>query len=309
MCVGSMWFHVEVELHHLSCVVAIADHGSFTGAAAALHLSQPTLSYAITRLEGELGARLFDRLPSGTVLTAAGTAFIGAARRAVAEAESGRASVSAVAGLVAGELRLACVRMAVVEAARLVAEFHRRYPALRMMVDDPAGDAGVIELVRSGRCDAGIVRSIEVPGDLDSVAVADSQELVLIFPAATAPRRPTIPMTSLPDIPLIVPVTGTRTRASADEYVLWASGSLPTVVCECSDPQMIVELVRGGVGAAITTASLASTLGLDGIAVRRIRPRTAIELSVVTRSSASPAAMAFCQMVGDAPSGAASDSQ
>lgn len=286
-----------MELHHLRCVIAIADHGSFTAAAAALHLSQPTLSYAITRLENELGTRLFDRLPTGTVLTAAGSAFIDPARRAVVEAESGRAAVFAVAGLVAGDLRVGCVRMAVVEAAALVAEFHGRHPAVRLLVEDPAGDADVIELVRNGRCDVGVMRAIEVPGDLRSVAVPGTQELVLLFPTATAPRGRTIPMTALPDIPLIMPVTGTRTRALADSYVLWASGGSPRVVCECSDPQTIVELVRGGVGAAITRDSIASASNLQGIALRRIHPPTGIDLVVVTRPSAAPAAVAFCRMV------------
>jgi DNA-binding transcriptional LysR family regulator len=286
-----------VELHHLRCVVAIADHGSFTAAAAALHLSQPALSYAVTNLERELGARLFDRTHTGAKLTAAGEAFVGPARRAVAEAESGRAAVDAVTGLVAGDLRVVGIRTAVAETAANVAWFHRQHPAVRLMVEDPVGDSDVIELLRSGRCDVGLMRAREVPEDLHSMAAA-TQVHVAVLPASWAPRTRTMSLADLEDIPLVLPIAGTRIRALI-EGMFRAAGLTPTMACECSHIETGIELVRGGVGAVLSTELAASNLATEGLAVRPIRPRTEISLAVVTRQSPSPAAAAFCQMVHD----------
>ena len=77
-----------MELAQLRCVVAVAKHGNFTKAAASLHLTQPSLSYSIGKLEAELGVLLFTRLPRGVALTAAGTAIVEHARRAVDEADA-----------------------------------------------------------------------------------------------------------------------------------------------------------------------------------------------------------------------------
>lgn len=61
-----------MRLTQLVYLDAIIRHGSFHRAAAALHVSQPSLSEQIQELEGELGARLLDRSPSGTVATPMG---------------------------------------------------------------------------------------------------------------------------------------------------------------------------------------------------------------------------------------------
>ena len=63
-------------LRQLEYLVAVAELGSFTRAAAALHVSQPTLSSQIAVLEREVGGSLLDRLPRTVRLTPAGRALI-----------------------------------------------------------------------------------------------------------------------------------------------------------------------------------------------------------------------------------------
>jgi DNA-binding transcriptional LysR family regulator len=289
-------FYDVVELHHLRCAVAIADHGTFTAAAAALHVSQPTLSYAISRLERELGVRLFERTPHGARPTGAGDALLGPARRAIAESESGRAAVAAIRGVVAGELRVAGIRTAAVETARHVAAFRSRHPGVRLSIEDLGSDDDVAELVRSGRCDVGMMRAGAAPVDLVAVGV-DDQVRVVLFPARAAPRARSVAVADLAGVPLIVPLAGTRIRALGDAH-LRAAGVVPIVACECSHVETAIELVRGGVGALITSASVAATVRSGGVAVRSIKPRTTIPLAIVSRPSPSPAAVAFCRLAG-----------
>ena len=95
-----------MEFHQLTAVVAVAEAGTFTAAADALGLSQPSVSQAVRLLERELGTPLFDRDAAGARLTEAGRALLGPARQALHDRGLARAAVEEVAGLVAGTIEL-----------------------------------------------------------------------------------------------------------------------------------------------------------------------------------------------------------
>jgi DNA-binding transcriptional LysR family regulator len=65
-----------VEVHQLRYFCAIAKHGTFTRAAEAEHVAQPSLSQQILKLEDELGGKLFYRLPREAKLTQLGESFL-----------------------------------------------------------------------------------------------------------------------------------------------------------------------------------------------------------------------------------------
>ncbi len=285
----------RMELRHLQSVVAIADHGTFTDAAAALHMSQPALSHAVAHLERELGLRLFDRSSQGARLTPAGTAFLGPARRALAEVSNSQAAAEAVAGVLSGELRVTGVRTATIETAHLVVEFHARHPGVHLLIEEPTGDRRVIDAVRSGRCDIGVIHSVEKPTDLLGV-VAGSQNIVAIFAESLAPRTKSVTEEFLGGVPLIAPVSGTRARAAYDARFR-EFATRPPVAAECSDHTTIIEMVRGGLGAALISDSRAAAVDTDGIAIRHIRPRLSPELMAIRRHEASPSADAFTAML------------
>jgi LysR family hydrogen peroxide-inducible transcriptional activator len=77
-----------MELHQLRYFVAIAETGNFTRASERNHVSQPSLSQQIQKLEAEIGHKLFHRLGRKAVLTEAGTAFLERARRILFEVEN-----------------------------------------------------------------------------------------------------------------------------------------------------------------------------------------------------------------------------
>lgn len=77
-----------VEVPHLRYVVAAAEHRSFRRAAAALNITQPTLSKRIRELEERLGMLLFERSTGGAQLTAQGEEFLVVAKRVLADLDS-----------------------------------------------------------------------------------------------------------------------------------------------------------------------------------------------------------------------------
>jgi LysR family hydrogen peroxide-inducible transcriptional activator len=76
-----------MELSQIRYVVAIAETGNFTKAAARSNVAQPSLSQQIIKLERELGHKLFHRLGRKAVLTEAGTVFLERARRILSEVD------------------------------------------------------------------------------------------------------------------------------------------------------------------------------------------------------------------------------
>ncbi|HEY5989244.1 MAG TPA: LysR family transcriptional regulator, partial [Streptosporangiaceae bacterium] len=91
-----------MTLQQLSYFLAAVEHGSFSAAAEALYIAQPSLSEQVKRLENELGVTLFVRTNRRLVLTEAGQLFLPSAQRAVAAAGEAAESVRAIRTLTGG---------------------------------------------------------------------------------------------------------------------------------------------------------------------------------------------------------------
>jgi LysR family transcriptional regulator, regulator for metE and metH len=85
---------MDLETRQLRMLVAIADEGTVTRAAAVLNVSQPALSHALRSLERQVGVSLFARQPRGLVPTEAGDRLLRTARAVLREIERARAEIS-----------------------------------------------------------------------------------------------------------------------------------------------------------------------------------------------------------------------
>src|SRR5438105_15950181 len=106
---GSDAGRAAVELRQVEYVLAVIDHGSFTAGALAAGVTQPSLSEGVRRLETELGVRLFDRVGRSVIVTDAGRAFEGPARRMIRDRALVFDAVGAVAALDRGTLDLVAI--------------------------------------------------------------------------------------------------------------------------------------------------------------------------------------------------------
>src|SRR6201987_6231801 len=100
-----------MELRHLRYFVAIGEEENYRRAAQRLNVAQTALSTQIQDLETELGFMLFDRLPRGVKLSAAGKLFLSDARRILQEVEGAKLRAERVAAGRAGTLRLGFVEV------------------------------------------------------------------------------------------------------------------------------------------------------------------------------------------------------
>ena len=98
-----------MELQQLRYFCAIAETGSFSRAAEQTHVSQPSLSQQIRKLEDELGARLFDRLGRSIRLTELGQAFLPRARGVLRDLEAARGEVNERKAAIEGPVRVGVI--------------------------------------------------------------------------------------------------------------------------------------------------------------------------------------------------------
>jgi DNA-binding transcriptional LysR family regulator len=129
-------------------VDAVARHGSIRKAAEALHLASSALNRQILDLEANLGSALFERLPRGVRLTAAGEVFLAYARQAISEVNAVESRIEQLRGLVRGEVRVAAVESVAGELLpSAIMRFQEKHPYVRFHADIGVPDKMVEELV------------------------------------------------------------------------------------------------------------------------------------------------------------------
>ncbi len=191
-----------MTLQQLQYVLAAIEHGSFSAAAEALHLAQPSLSEQVRRLEAELGVRLFQRVGRGLVLTEAGRALRPHAEAALAAVEAARASVGAIRELRGGLAAFGTFGTArTYLGADLVEDFRRSHPDVRVRIVGQ-NSSETAEAIRDGELEAGLV---VLPIDDRGLAVRPAMRDEVLY-VSTDPARLKRPMTvaRLATAPLIL---------------------------------------------------------------------------------------------------------
>jgi len=147
---------MAVELDHVQAFVAIAKSGGFTRASAELHLSQPAISRRVKLLEEELGAPLFDRMPTGVLINDAGRAFLPHAEALLASMRDGIDAVRAVRGATQGVVTLAIVgTLASTTLTKRLRRFRDAHPGIDLRIRT-ALSAEVSALVLCGDATLGL---------------------------------------------------------------------------------------------------------------------------------------------------------
>jgi DNA-binding transcriptional LysR family regulator len=147
-----------MELRHLRYFVAVGEEQHYGRAASKLRVAQPALSRQIQDLEEEMGFKLFERLPRGVKLSAAGKLFLEDAQRILRDVNEAAARAERVARGRSGTLRVGFTENASWQG--VVPESFRRFREMRPDAElqlQPAGSLEQLKAIRSGRLDAGFV--------------------------------------------------------------------------------------------------------------------------------------------------------
>ena len=155
---------MTVSLRQLEYFVAVVDEGSFTAAAARLHVSQPGLSHQVQALERQLGGPLLERLARGVRLTPAGRTALPHARASLAHAERATTAALRATGLDAGELHvgtLYSISVGVLPAA--LATWRLAYPDVQVRLVEFRHTNELIAAMEAGQADLAVGPIPETP--------------------------------------------------------------------------------------------------------------------------------------------------
>ena len=283
-----------MDVRRLGYFLAVVDEGGFGRAADRLLIAQPSLSQAIAGLEREIGAQLFHRVGRGVVLSDTGRQLVEPARRVLRDVEAARAVIDSAQGLQRGRAHLVTMPSPGIEPlTTLVAAFSERHPGLTVDVEAAFTPEEVMESVRSGRTELGLLGSPGEPrsADLSSLPL-ERQPLVLLSPpgAGLPPER--VNREDLGGQPMVVSQPGSLMRTLVDD--LLASGTRVRITAQVAHRTSLLPLVLAGVGHAVVPSSWTALARRAGATVRRIEPTAHLEVSLVSREDdLTPAARAF----------------
>lgn len=295
-----------MNIRQLACFVAVVDEGSFTRAARAIGIAQPSLSQHIRALEQELNGRLIERLPRGIALTPAGRTLLPEARAAVRAVERGRRGVRASLALEGGELEVATVlSMAVGLLPRYIRIWHERYPDVGIRMQEFRHRSLLEDAVLKGVADFAIgplpARTWDGPLDV----ISWEEFVVVVPPADPLAGRHSIRLEELADREWVL-YHQDHGLAGILEETCRQAGFSPRGSVRTSQAEGAARLASAGLGPALVPDNIVLP-GIEG-SVLRLRPRLIRDVAAYARTEWSPTAAAFIKVLGSErrprPSGA-----
>jgi LysR family transcriptional regulator, cyn operon transcriptional activator len=248
-------------LRHIRYFLAVAEHGNFTRAAAALHVSQPTLSQQIRQLEDTLSVQLLDRSGRAVHLTDAGATFLRHAQRALQELETGQRAIHDVRELSRGSLRLAMTpTFTAYLIGPLLEKYNRRYPNITLNVLEMPQDRMEV-LLNDDALDVGIAfDETRVPDIETQVLFVEPLAMMVGKSHPLAKKRTAVTLREFENEALVLLNEEFATRHHIDRYCR-QHGVTPRVAIEVNSISAAIELVGRSTLSTLLPAEIARQHG------------------------------------------------
>ncbi|MEZ5709898.1 MAG: LysR family transcriptional regulator [Blastomonas sp.] len=295
-----------MELRHLRYFRAIGREEHFGRAAIALRVAQPALTRQIRDLETELGVELFERLPRGVRLSAAGRVFLEEVEEIFAQVDR---AVDRAKGLASGHLGTIRVGLSEIIASYDfisygLSHFREREPGVSLDLRSH-GPMQQIRALKEGTLDAGIVYDAHIDERdcqlLERARIGSGETMLAVHQSHRLAARESVCMADIADEPMLGP-----TRRAAPGYydrlmaACICSGSAPRFVQECTTSSILLSLVAVDMGIGLVTAARPVSLSQN---IRLIRIRDLdLEFSVLLvwrRQDRSAALRRFVELVSE----------
>ncbi len=242
-----------MEVHQLRYFCAVARHGTFTRASEVEHVAQPSLSQQILKLEGELGARLFDRLPRSAKLTVFGRAFLPKAERILRELKEAKTELREMSGNERGEVVVGIIpTIAAYLLPRLLNDFSARNPLVTIKVFEDITPA-LLQRLHEGTIDIAVAALPIVGNELASVELFKEKFYAVLPENHRLASRASINLSELNREPFLLLKEGHCFR---DNLITACQKSkmLPSVVFESGQFATILAMVSAGLGVSAVPA-------------------------------------------------------
>jgi DNA-binding transcriptional LysR family regulator len=271
----------------------VVDDGSFTKAAARLHVSQPGLSHQVQALELQLGGPLLERLNRGVRLTPAGRTALPHARASLAHAERARIAALRASGVDAGELHvgtLYSISVGILPAP--LRAWRARYPDVDVRLVEFRRSDDLIAAMEAGQADVAVGPTPE--GWAGPIRELGAEEFVVAAaPGTVLPgEAPTVRLSELAGEQWVhyTPPSG---LADVLDAACERAGFQPHAAVRTEQSSSALNLARAGLGITMLPGNVIPPQ-FDGV-VRRPDPPVIRRLSVYTRVRPDPITAAFVE--------------
>lgn len=289
-----------MELRHLRYFLAIADHRSFSRAAAALGVSQPTLSEQIQQLEAELGVTLLERLPRRVEPTEAGRLFRERCERVLRELDAAQVEIAELQGLVRGTVRVGVFHsFSASLLPQILARFATEHPGVRVVARLIPRDQMERELV-SGDIDLAVAYSSPDAAHIVSeVLFREPMRLVVGARHPLAGRR-SLPLRALDGQELVLLTREFAARQYLDQ-LFGEHAVAPRILLEMNTMEPILATVQHSRMASIVAlGALHAGVGLHAIRLTSPEPVRDVALLWRRHDTRTRAARRFAELVREA---------
>ncbi|HLL14519.1 MAG TPA: LysR family transcriptional regulator [Pyrinomonadaceae bacterium] len=257
-----------MEIRQLRALAAIAETGTFTAAAARVHVTQAAISMQIRQLELEAGTLLFVRTPRRCVLTHAGELLLERARRILREHDAALAELGELSGTTHGRLRLgsASAMFSSDQLPLILKELRARAEHVEVTVTSGTSEA-LVKQITAGELDIAFISlPVEARG-VQTESLLQDELIAIAHPDHPLAHKRVISAFELAGQKLILGERGGNTRRLIDGFFAEA-GLHPVVAMELSRLTSIKRMVESGMGVGIVPVRSASEEIAEGRLVR-----------------------------------------
>ncbi|HEY2988999.1 MAG TPA: LysR family transcriptional regulator [Candidatus Binatia bacterium] len=206
-----------MTLHQLRVFVKVAELQSFTEAAKALRLTQPSVSSLVQDLVGELKYKLFERRGIKVFLTQEGTVFLRRTREALAIIDGTRDEIDEIRGLKKGKISIGGSTLAATSFLPVVVQaFKKQHPGIEVVLKIQRS-AMLEKKLLDGELDLAILGAAPRSPLLIGIPYRDEEIVVIAPPKHPLTRRRSVSLELLSREPFITPEKGMRIREMVEQ--------------------------------------------------------------------------------------------
>ena len=241
-----------MNLNHLAIFLAVAESGSIGGGAARLYISQPAVSKQLKEFEHTLGLVLFDRLPKGVRLTAAGEQLLVFAQRIAVAESAAEQALAEMRDLHAGRLAIgASTTIGNYLLPSLLAEYRRTWPGIEIALEI-ANTEVIQHKLLENTLDLGMTEGFVQSDELHAEVFAMDRLVMIAAPDHHLAGRTELTLQQLCNEPCILREPGSGTR-SVIEHMLMQRGLQHTPAMSLGSTEAIKRAVAAGAGISLVS--------------------------------------------------------
>lgn len=281
-----------MEMHQLRYFLSVARIGSFTGAAEDCHVSQPSLSAQIAKLEQELGGPLFERGRHGARITERGELLRAHAVDAMRELEMARREMDELSGMRRGRVAVGCLpTTGAYLLPRLLTSFLDRYPDIHIDLTE-ASSPQLAQLLSGFDIDLAIIDEAGLAPGLGSKVLFREPLVVALPPSHRLAGSSLVSLAALSEEPFILMKSGHGFRAIVVD-ALSRAGITPKVVYESDEIETVQRLVEAGLGVSLVPRMVCKETGPAYVQVAEPTPSRTLHIAYRDGANLTAAARAM----------------